>query len=70
MQLCDEGYADLRHELNLVKQVLDTVATEVWNQKIRQGQIMQDGEPGKRKWQVVVDWCLCCPNVEVMLGTM
>jgi len=44
MQLCDEGCADLRHELNEVKQIVDSVATEVWNLKKRQSQIMQEGE--------------------------
>jgi hypothetical protein len=49
MQLCDEGYADLRHELNQVKQIMDSVVTEIWNLKKQQGQITQEGEQDKRK---------------------
>lgn len=42
MQLSGKGFADFRHEVNQVKQIVESVVTEVCNVKLRQGQIMHD----------------------------
>lgn len=62
-----EGLADLRHELNQVKQRLDSVVTEVW--EFRNQQCKK--EPGNRKWQVVVDFSFVATMlVGVLIGVL
>ena len=54
MQMSGEGDADLRHEVNTLKQMVDSLVVEVWNMKMGKGVPMEEVENRKeldnRKW--------------------
>ena len=54
MQMPGEGLANLRHEVNQLKQIVDSLAGEAWNMKVGKGVSMQEVENRKelenRKW--------------------
>lgn len=59
MQLPSEGVADLivlRHEVDQLKQKVDSVVDEIWNLKKQKGVAMQ--EPDNRNWKIGVDFSI------------